>query len=123
MFSNGGNETWAWSEPESELPGGTVPDEVIPDSGSGNGEGHVYYVYVTITDFPNGLRDQTVFRVQYGGDDEGADNGDPHLTTLNGVRYDFQGVGEFTLVRDSEGMEGTNPPDPRPDQDSVHRWL
>ena len=26
-------------------------------------------------------------------------NGDPHLTTLNARRYDFQGAGEFTLLR------------------------
>lgn len=30
--------------------------------------------------------------------------GDPHLTTVDGVRYDFQGAGEFVLLRDP-GLE------------------
>ncbi|RKG82457.1 VWD domain-containing protein [Corallococcus terminator] len=30
--------------------------------------------------------------------------GDPHLTTIDGVRYDFQGAGEFVLLRDP-GLE------------------
>lgn len=31
-----------------------------------------------------------------------ADYGDPHLTTANGVRYDFQGGGEFVSLRNSD---------------------
>ena len=31
--------------------------------------------------------------------------GDPHTQTVNGTSYDFQGVGEFTLLRDGEGFE------------------
>jgi hypothetical protein len=31
--------------------------------------------------------------------------GDPHTRTVNGVRYDFQAVGEFTLLRDGDRME------------------
>jgi hypothetical protein len=31
--------------------------------------------------------------------------GDPHVHTVNGVAYDFQAVGEFTLLRDGEWME------------------
>lgn len=30
---------------------------------------------------------------------DAADSGDPHLTTLNKVHYDFQSAGEFTLIR------------------------
>jgi hypothetical protein len=35
---------------------------------------------------------------------DGSDNGDPHITTVNGINYDFQTVGEFTILRgdDSE---------------------
>jgi hypothetical protein len=36
---------------------------------------------------------------------DGSYSGDPHTRTVNGVRYDFQGVGEFTLLRDGERME------------------
>jgi hypothetical protein len=31
--------------------------------------------------------------------------GDPHVHTVNGVAYDFQSVGEFTLLRDGNRME------------------
>jgi hypothetical protein len=31
--------------------------------------------------------------------------GDPHLTTINGARYDFQSAGEFIFLRDSKGLE------------------
>ena len=34
-----------------------------------------------------------------------AHEGDPHLTTVNGVHYDFQGAGEFTVLRDYGGLE------------------
>ncbi|GAA0720050.1 hypothetical protein GCM10009105_29100 [Dokdonella soli] len=32
-------------------------------------------------------------------------DGDPHITTLNGIHYDFQGAGEFVSLRDSDGLE------------------
>ena len=50
--------------------------------------------------------------------------GDPHITTMDGVHYDFQGAGEFTLLKNSDaGFEvqsrmtpvstvGPLPPDP-----------
>src|SRR5207249_9762707 len=31
--------------------------------------------------------------------------GDPHITTFDGKRYDFQSSGEFVLLRQSEGQE------------------
>jgi len=31
-----------------------------------------------------------------------ADLGDPHLTTVNGINYDFQSAGEFTALRNSD---------------------
>lgn len=31
--------------------------------------------------------------------------GDPHQRTVNGINYDFQGVGEFTLLRNGTAME------------------
>ena len=34
-----------------------------------------------------------------------AHEGDPHLTTVNGIRYDFQGAGEFVVLRDYDGLE------------------
>ena len=33
------------------------------------------------------------------------DNGDPHITTVNGINYDFHGVGEYTLLRDGTDYE------------------
>lgn len=32
-------------------------------------------------------------------------DGDPHLTTLDNTRYDFQGAGEYVALRDSDGTE------------------
>lgn len=32
-------------------------------------------------------------------------DGDPHITTLDGTRYDFQGAGEFVVLRDAGGAE------------------
>ena len=50
-------------------------------------------------------QDQAVFRLQIGGADTASDQGDPHIRTVDGTRYDFQAAGEFTLLRDMEGME------------------
>lgn len=35
----------------------------------------------------------------------GHSNGDPHITSVDGVRYDFQSAGEFVALRDGSGME------------------
>ena len=32
-------------------------------------------------------------------------DGDPHVTTLDGTRYDFQGAGEYVILRDPIGVE------------------
>ena len=32
-------------------------------------------------------------------------DGDPHVTTLGGVHYDFQGAGEYVALRDIDGVE------------------
>ena len=41
------------------------------------------YVYITATD-TEGRQDQTVFRLKIGAPDDGADNGDPHIHTVDG---------------------------------------
>jgi FtsP/CotA-like multicopper oxidase with cupredoxin domain len=81
-----GPGTWSW-----ELDSTGMPDQV-------------HYVYITATD-SSGRQNQAVFRLKVGAPDDGADNGDPHVHTVDGKRYDFQAVGEFTLLRDAEGME------------------
>ena len=35
-------------------------------------------------------------------DDSGTTKGDPHLTTFDGLEYDFHAAGEFTLVESTE---------------------
>jgi hypothetical protein len=34
-----------------------------------------------------------------------ADHGDPHLTTTNGIHYNFQGAGEYVALRSTDGLE------------------
>jgi len=41
----------------------------------------------------------------WGAVDDAFDDGDPHITTVRGVHYDFQGAGEFVLLRDGNGLE------------------
>lgn len=36
---------------------------------------------------------------------DAANRGDPHLTTVNNINYDFQGAGEFVALRHGDGME------------------
>jgi hypothetical protein len=36
---------------------------------------------------------------------DAADNGDPHITTVNGINYDFQSAGEFVLLQEGSNME------------------
>ncbi len=62
------------------------------------------YVYIEAADAA-GRKDQAVFRLQMGGIDTSSDTGDPHIRTVHGPRYDFQAAGEFTLLRDGQGME------------------
>lgn len=85
-FVPGASGNWAW---EYVSPGG--------DTGT-------QYVYITGTD-ALGRQDQAVFRLKIGAPDDGADNGDPHILTVDGKYYDFQAAGEFTLLRDTEGLE------------------
>jgi FtsP/CotA-like multicopper oxidase with cupredoxin domain len=61
------------------------------------------YVYIQASD---GTRnDQAVFRLHKSASDVSHDIGDPHIRTVDGTLYDFQAAGEFTLIRDVEGME------------------
>jgi subtilisin family serine protease len=43
--------------------------------------------------------------LHYGSRNTGYDDGDPHITTVDGVHYNFQGAGEFVSLRDGNGME------------------
>ncbi len=43
--------------------------------------------------------------LHWGSLNDGYDDGDPHLTTVEGVHYDFQSAGEFVLLRDGNGTE------------------
>jgi subtilisin family serine protease len=43
--------------------------------------------------------------LHYGSLNDGMNDGDPHITTVNGIRYDFQPGGEFVALRDANGLE------------------
>lgn len=43
--------------------------------------------------------------LHWGSLNDGFKDGDPHLTTVDGTHYDFQGAGEFVSLRDPDGLE------------------
>lgn len=43
--------------------------------------------------------------LHYGSLNDGVNDGDPHITTVNGIHYDFQNGGEFVSLRDGNGTE------------------
>lgn len=43
--------------------------------------------------------------LHYGSVSDGYNDGDPHITAVNGIHYDFQPGGEFVALRDANGME------------------
>ena len=43
--------------------------------------------------------------LHYGSLNDGYNDGDPHITTVNGIHYDFQNGGEFVALRGANGME------------------
>ena len=60
--------------------------------------------------------------LHWGSLNNGLNDGDPHITTVDGIHYDFQGAGEFVSLRDGNGLEiqtrqtaiATAPPDKNP---------
>lgn len=43
--------------------------------------------------------------LHYGSLNDGVNDGDPHITTVNGIHYDFQAGGEFVALREANGMQ------------------
>lgn len=43
--------------------------------------------------------------LHWGSLNDGLNDGDPHLTTVDGTHYDFQAAGEFVILRDRDGLE------------------
>lgn len=43
--------------------------------------------------------------LHYGSLNDGVNDGDPHIITVNGIHYDFQPGGEFVALRDANGLE------------------
>jgi Subtilase family/Bacterial Ig-like domain (group 3)/Peptidase inhibitor I9 len=43
--------------------------------------------------------------LHWGSLNDGLNDGDPHITTVDGIHYDFQGAGEFVSLRDGDGLE------------------
>jgi hypothetical protein len=55
-------------------------------------------------DNPNGTTRYDAYTDRVSGG-AAAMEGDPHIATVDGVYYDFQGGGEYTVLRDSDGTE------------------
>ena len=43
--------------------------------------------------------------LHWGSLNDGFNDGDPHLTTVDGIHYDFQSAGEFVALREGNGLE------------------
>jgi hypothetical protein len=43
--------------------------------------------------------------LHWGSLNDGFNDGDPHLTTVGGIHYDFQSAGEFVALRDGNGTQ------------------
>ena len=43
--------------------------------------------------------------LHWGSQNDGYNDGDPHITTVDGVQYDFQPAGEFVALRDGSGLQ------------------
>lgn len=43
--------------------------------------------------------------LHWGSLNNGANDGEPHITTVDGIHYDFQSAGEFITLRDANGLE------------------
>jgi hypothetical protein len=61
------------------------------------------YFYLTATEQPGGAP-QCARRYHFHVVSSGGGWGDPHITTVDGVHYDFQSAGEFTALR-GDGLE------------------
>lgn len=61
---------------------------------------------------PNGSVNELL---HWGSVNDGADDGDPHITTVNGIHYDFQAKGEFVALTDG-GFELQTRQTPVPSQ-------
>ncbi|MEQ1837060.1 MAG: tandem-95 repeat protein [Candidatus Nitrotoga sp.] len=55
---------------------------------------------VTVTYNDSGLQNESV-----SSNVDGNDVGDPHIKTVDGLRYDFQAAGEFVMLRGADGLE------------------
>lgn len=53
---------------------------------------------------PNGTSDFDAYTDSVTGG-TAANEGDPHITTVDGVHYDFQSAGEFVALRDADGLQ------------------
>jgi len=53
---------------------------------------------------PNGTTEFDAYTDRITGN-PATNEGDPHITTVEGIHYDFQSAGEFVALRDGDGME------------------
>ena len=101
----GGGSSWTCAGLSVDLPDGAVPGDPVPSSqqvniagtaaASGSQTIRIKSTSTTLAT-PDSCSADFTFHVTA----SGGGWGDPHLTTVDGVHYDFQSAGEFTALRE-----------------------
>lgn len=82
------------------FPSGSVSDEtVVQATGTANASGSQTIEITATGDDAGGTSRECTSTFEYHVTSSGGGWGDPHLTTVDGVHYDFQSAGEFTALR------------------------
>lgn len=95
---SGGNDFYLTTNPLAHLNDIPLSTSLVSglNSGSFNLAPGTYYISIRLS-----LMGPGTYTVTF----NPSSTGEPHITTINGARYDFQAAGEFVLLRHTAGLE------------------